>query len=334
MTYPTGTIVGDRYEILRPLGSGGMAIVYLAVDIKNRDFKVALKVFHPNIVRSAEARERFRNEINAAYRVPHKNVVQVFEFFDDDNLFAFTMEYAELGDLYGIASKHGIPVPLVEDILLQVASGLNAIHEQGVVHRDLKPENIMVCSNNIYKISDFGVARLTGFETPTLSGHIVGTPRYVSPEYVANGKCDHRSDIFALGFMAFELLSGYAPYPEHQSEVLSKDRYQRILKKSLPEELSTNNPELCLIVERALAIQLSDRYQGADELISDLQALKSNTPLSLKTVRFGKLQKSFTGRKTTKRALTEAKQEILAEPWIRIANLLFALGLFLILALN
>ncbi|RMD87581.1 MAG: serine/threonine protein kinase, partial [Candidatus Dadabacteria bacterium] len=210
--FEPGTIFGQRYEIIRCLGSGGMGVVYLACDTEYRDFLVALKLLYPGIVDSPEARERFRNEIVASYRVNHKNVVRAFEYFDSDEYQAYAMEYIAGGDLAdlmeGISPDNPLPEKKIADILFQISSGLNAIHSQGILHRDLKPENILLTPDGVVKINDFGVARLKGSITLTAVGAMVGTPKYVSPEYIESGHCDQRSDIYAVGIIGYELLTG------------------------------------------------------------------------------------------------------------------------------
>ena len=320
MQYQPGTVIGDRYRIERLLGFGGMAQVYLAQDTNDDSFQVALKVFQASTAHSAEARERFRTEINAAYRVPHPNVIQVYEFFDENQTFAFAMEYACGGDLYHFVKENSFSPEKVEELIYQVAHGLKAIHEQGVIHRDLKPENIMLSEHNqVFKISDFGVARLLGRSAPTNSSHVVGTPRYVSPEYVSHGQCDHRSDIFALGFLAFELLAGRGPYPDHQGDVLSRDRYQQLLRRNLPREYLKRYRSLALIVERCLCVSPEQRYQSADELIHDLELVRAGLQLSEATLELESEIKRFHNRDTA-RILKVAGVDLRDFSWVGLLD--------------
>lgn len=293
MSFGAGTIVGERYLLVKPLGSGGMATVYRAQSVSDPSFQVALKVFHPGIIRSAEAKDRYRTEILAAYRVPHENVIQVYEFFDEGDLFAFAMEYADNGDLFARLERGLVPEGEVLDIMYQVAAGLSAIHDADVVHRDLKPENIMMTKEGRVKISDFGVARMAGIQTPTQSGHIVGTPRYVSPEYVVTGNCDKRSDIFALGFIAFEMLTKKPPFPEHTGEVLSRRRYDPAQRTLISQCYADCSDELELIIERSLALSLTRRYQSAEQICEDIDRLWNREPLSKETLDFAKRRQAF-----------------------------------------
>jgi eukaryotic-like serine/threonine-protein kinase len=338
MYYETGTIIGNRYKIMRVLGSGGMATVYSAMSVADPDFKVALKIFYPGIVRSAESKDRFRTELLASYRVPHENVVQVYEFFDDDNIFAFALELVDGGDLFSRLERGPLSESEVLKIIVQVASGLRAIHDADIIHRDLKPENILLNSAGKVKISDFGVARLTGLRTPTQSGNIVGTPRYVSPEYVITGKCDHRSDIFALGFMAFEMLTKKTPFPDHEQEILSRKRFDPTYRTFLKDCHVEYSEEFEAIVERMLSISMERRYQKAEDIIEDIQQHEEGKPLTPETINFAKRAKGqFT--EDWKRINTgkysfgtpEAYSDV---SWISITNLCLVLCLIAIITLK
>jgi serine/threonine-protein kinase len=285
MYFNPQSIIGKKYKIVKAIGAGGMATVYAAESLSDPSFKVALKVFYPGIIKSAEAKDRFRNEVLAAYRVPHENVIQIYECFDEDNLFAFSQELADGGDLFQRLQQGPINQKTTLKIIHQITSGLQAIHESSVIHRDIKPENILMTKSGIAKISDFGVARLTGINTPTQVGHIVGTPRYVSPEYVATGKCDQRTDIFALGILAFEMLTGKLPFPDHTSEVLSNNRFVANKRTSLQDCQIECSKELELIIERCLAINPDERYQTAQDMIDDIEHLYAGKSLAPQTLK-------------------------------------------------
>lgn len=268
-----GTNLGGRYEVIRSIGAGGMGAVYLACDTRYRDFFVALKVLYPGIIKTKESRERFRNEIVASYRVNHINIVRAFEYFDEDDFQAYAMEYVDGGDLAEKMNGGKLSWVVATNILKQIAAGLEAIHAQGVVHRDLKPENILLTKAGIVKISDFGVARLRGSITLTQAGAMVGTPKYVSPEYVETGECDHRGDIYALGVMAFELLTGESPFRSDTKVSLMLERFNIDLTK-LQEIGPDCPPALIKIVTKALSVSLEGRYQSAKQLWEDLDALE------------------------------------------------------------
>lgn len=264
-----GSLLGGRYEIIRPIGAGGMGAVYLACDVRYRDFLVAIKILYPGVIKTKESRERFRNEIVASYRVNHLNIVRAFEYFDEERVQAYAMEYVDGGDLAETMKAGPMPSEETTKILKQIAAGLQAIHAQGIIHRDLKPENILLSKEGVVKISDFGVARLRGSITLTQAGAMVGTPKYVSPEYVETGECDHRGDIYAIGVIGYELLSGVSPFKAESKVSLMLERFS--IKVDELRELVPGCPEVLLrVIERCLKVSVNERYQTAQELWSDL----------------------------------------------------------------
>ena len=265
-----GSLFAGRYEIIRRLGAGGMGAVYLACDPADRDFKVALKLLYPGTIQSNQARERFRNEITASYRIKHPNVVQAYEYFDAEDVQAYAMEYVDGGDLLDRLREGPMAPYEALDVLTQLASALEAIHKAGIVHRDLKPENIMISRKGVVKIADFGVARLKGANTLTQAGSMVGTPKYLAPEYVETGECDGRGDIFAVGVMGYELISGASPFGKDFKPSNVLDR----LKMHIPplQEVAPQCPAgLAKIVEKAMSLRLLERYRSANDLRVDLE---------------------------------------------------------------
>jgi serine/threonine protein kinase len=278
----SGALFAHRYEIVRLIGAGGMGAVYLGMEPRQRDFYVALKVLYPGVIKNAESRERFRNEIVASYRVNHRNVVRAYEFFDQDGYYAYAMEYVDGGDL---AQRMGTPEsPRRFDtteaihILYQIACGLEAIHAAGIVHRDLKPENILLTNQGIAKISDFGVARLRGAVSLTAVGAMVGTPKYLSPEYVESGECDHRGDIYAAGLIAYELLAGVSPFRSISRVSILMERFKLDLAE-MDQRIEHISPDLRKIIRKSLALDPSERYQSAAQLRYDLDLLSSGQPV-------------------------------------------------------
>ncbi|MBX7136516.1 MAG: serine/threonine protein kinase [Oligoflexia bacterium] len=268
-----GIEFGGRYTILNPIGAGGMGAVYVARDNSHPEFLVALKVLYPGVIKTREARERFRSEIVASYRLNHPNIVRAYEYFDQQDLQAYAMEYIDGGDLFQRMKEGPMGATEVIRIMKQVASALAAIHAEGIVHRDLKPENILMTKKGSVKVTDFGVARMKDSSTLTQAGAMVGTPKYLSPEYVETGECDHRGDIYALGVIGYEMISGASPFRSDSKVSLMVERLRtdfppvRRVAKHCP-------PGLAGIIERAMAVNIHKRYQSAAELVADLELIE------------------------------------------------------------
>lgn len=275
-----GSLFGGRYEVIKHLGAGGMGAVYLACDPRHRDFLVALKILYPGVIKTEETRVRFRNEIVASYRVNHRNIVRAYEYFDEAHYQAYAMEYVDGGDLLQRMQDGPLPIGLCIDVLKQVAEGLGAVHAEGICHRDLKPENILLTKKGVVKITDFGVARLKGAEGLTQAGAMVGTPKYVAPEYIETGESDHRGDIFALGVIAYEMLTGASPFREESRTALMVERFHNEVTP-LIEQRPDCPARLVEIVEKAMKVRLSERYQNAEELVSDLSLIQEGAPVTL-----------------------------------------------------
>ncbi|MCB0318281.1 MAG: serine/threonine protein kinase [Bdellovibrionales bacterium] len=268
-----GSLFGDRYQITQLVGAGGMGAVYLARHPEDPSKKIAIKVLYPGKVGDFESRERFKNEINALMKVSHPNVVKAYEYFDRDDLQAYVMEFVDSGDLLD-RMKQG-PLGLKQSVLYlkQIISGLYAVHSAGIIHRDLKPDNILVTSEEVIKLSDFGVARLRGAATLTLVGTMVGTPKYLSPEYVETGNCDHRGDIFAAGVIAYEMISGISPYRSATKVSIIVERLKDEVK-SLEEIIPGCPISLSELVSKAMAIDVNRRYQSALNMLADLEKIE------------------------------------------------------------
>lgn len=278
ITLEAGTLFAGRYEVIRRLGAGGMGAVYLACDPNDREFKVALKLLYPGAIQSSKARERFRNEITASYRIKHPNVVRAYEYFDAEDVQAFAMEYIDGGDLLERLRDGRMAWSDALEILKQLASALEAIHKAGIVHRDLKPENIMLTRTGQVKITDFGVARLRDSRTLTNAGSMVGTPKYLAPEYVETGECDGRGDIFALGVIGYELISGQSPFGKDFKPRNVLDR----LKMQIPQlhEIAPDCPDdLSNIVHKSMSLKVLERYQSASALLNDIARFEDGSAL-------------------------------------------------------
>jgi serine/threonine-protein kinase len=270
-----GRVVASRYEILEPLGRGGMGVVYKVHD-RMLDEPAALKILRPDLQGSAEAERRFRREIKLARKVRHKNVCAIHEYGDKDGLRFICMECVEGVDLREIIRKRGpLPVPEALEVAAQVADGLQAIHELGIVHRDLKTANIMRDAKGLVRLMDFGIAKLVDSHTlATASGSVVGTPEYMSPEQALGAKPDLRNDVYALGIVLFEILTGDVPF--------RADTPVATMMKHIHEPPPLDEPRARGIPQRvrhllshALAKDPAERLPSAEAATAALRQLRS-----------------------------------------------------------
>lgn len=270
-----GTVIAGRYEVVKCLGAGSMGLVYAC---RHRDLSghlVGVKVLFPEVARDKIAAARFRNEIFASYGVSHPNVVRAYEYIRDGDLVAYTMEYVGGGDLadrLGKTDEHPIPLHEIIRVLSQMCAGVQAIHDAGIVHRDLKPENILLTKEGNVKIADFGIARTGHGPKLTEHGGVVGTIDYVSPEYMLNSQVDWRSDIYAVGILGYEMLTGSSPFQGDSvyATITKRLKTDPALPSSIRKECPSMLDEIIL---RAMARDPEQRYQSAAQMFRDLQSL-------------------------------------------------------------
>lgn len=273
-----------RYEILYELGKGSMGIVYKAVD-PLIDRTVAIKTINFNLSGDEIAGfvERFNREAKSAGRLNHPNIVTIYDVGKTGDTAFIAMEHLEGQDLKEIIAGQIMPPERIAEIAAQIADGLAFAHDNGVVHRDIKPANIMVLRNDVVKIMDFGIA-MTSSGSQTIAGTILGSPKYMSPEQVSGIVVDGRSDIFSLGAILYEMLTGRAVFGRGSSSSLTSIMYQVV--NEMPELPVKVNPAIPAafdyIVSKALAKKPEDRYQGAREMADDLRNFrKLNIPVPL-----------------------------------------------------
>jgi serine/threonine-protein kinase len=266
-----------RYEIISELGQGAMGVVYKATD-PLIDRVVAIKTINLGLAldEKEEYEGRFYQEAKAAGRLSHPNIVTIFDLGKSDDVAYIAMEFLqgkELRDILDDGEK--MPVERVLDVVNQVALGLAYAHEHGVVHRDVKPSNIMVASDGHVKITDFGIARMESSSVRTQTGMVLGSPKYMSPEQVLGRLIDQRSDIFSLGVVLYEMLTGKPPF---FGENVNAIMYQTLNSiPSPPGSLNSNVPDMLnYIVAKALAKGLDDRYQNAKVLAEDLRSCRES----------------------------------------------------------
>jgi len=261
-----------RYEILSELGKGAMGVVYQARDpLLERIVAIKTVNLAMDPAEMAEYEARFYQEAKAAGGLNHPNIVTIYDIGRSGNVAFMAMEFLEGQELRALlAPGRPLPVEQVLSIAAQAAEGLAFAHEHGVVHRDIKPANLMVVRDGLVKIMDFGIARMRSSDVLTQTGVVMGSPKYMSPEQVAGKRADHGSDIFSLGVVIYEMLTGQAPF---QGENMTAIMLQTL--NFAPEPASRLNPEvpavLDFIVAKTLAKKLEDRYQGARELAADLR---------------------------------------------------------------
>lgn len=226
LRYKEGDVLDGRYVVECPLGQGTSGLVLLCRDRMLGGLKVALKLVPQSICARPVAAARFAREVRAGFRVRHSNVVRIYDLVWTSEILGYTMEALEAGSVQALLEQTGpLPQERVGDILLQVSSGLTALHAAGIIHRDLKPANVFVDRDGLVKIGDLGVAYFgpqqgtpllvtdsTMSKRLTSRGDIVGTPEYISPEYIESGSVDERSDLYALGVIGYELLTGNLPF--------------------------------------------------------------------------------------------------------------------------
>jgi putative nucleotidyltransferase with HDIG domain len=264
-----GWVLASRYEILSPLGTGGMGTVYKARD-RVLDEIVALKVLRPEIAFDPDMTRRFQLEIKLARRVTHKNVCRIHEYGEDAGLRYLSMEFIAGTNLRQVLLAQGglLPEGAIE-VALEIAAGLTAIHEVGVIHRDLKTPNIMLDSRGVIRLMDFGIAKAWGQSQGTGTGLIVGTPEYMSPEQATGGNLDFRSDLYALGIVIFELFTGNVPF--------HGDSPMATLYKQVHEDPPLDGPHgevlpkvVVPLLRKALAKDPAERYASVAELSAAL----------------------------------------------------------------
>ncbi len=266
-----GTILGGRYEILQTIGEGGMGAVYKAGD-RELGRTVALKVIRPELASDPNILQRFKQEILLASRVTDRNIIRIYDLGDADGVKFITMEFVEGDDLRHLLHRQGkLPAAEAVDLMEQVVSGLRAAHRVGIIHRDLKPGNIMRATDGRVLVMDFGLARSLEGDGMTRTGTMLGTMEYMSPEQAQAKDLDARSDIFTVGLILYELLTGIMPY---QAESAIASLLKRTQQRAIPiSDIDKNVPGvLSNIVSKCLEREPALRYQSADELLNDLRA--------------------------------------------------------------
>jgi len=274
-----GVLFGGRYEILSVLGQGGMGAVYKARD-RELDRLIALKVIRPELATDPAILLRFKQELILSRNITHKNVVRIYDLGEADGIRFISMEYVDGEDLRTILRRQGKFSPKEAiAVVEQVCRALDSAHSEGVIHRDLKPQNIMRDKHGRIVVMDFGLARSLGDSGMTQTGAIVGTLEYMSPEQALGSTLDQRSDIFSVGLIFYELLTGRAPYEADTAIASLMKRTREDARAASDVDVSVPK-SLSAIVSRCLEREPANRYHSAVELLQQLTTWEANPHIS------------------------------------------------------
>jgi serine/threonine protein kinase/Tfp pilus assembly protein PilF len=291
----TGSTFAKRYQIIEELGKGGMGKVYKVFD-QEVQAKMALKLIKPEISADKNTIDRFRNELKIARDVSHKNICRMYDLGREAGSYFITMEYVSGEDLKSfIRRSRQLVVGTAIFIAKQVCDGLAEAHRVGVVHRDLKPSNIMIDKEGNAKIMDFGIARSISVKGITGAGVMIGTPEYMSPEQVEGKEVDQRSDIYSLGIILYEMLTGQVPFEGDTplsvavKQKTETPRNPRTINPQVPEDLSGT-------ILKCLEKEKEKRYQTAGDLLADLEKIEKGIPTAERII---PRKERFTSREIT-----------------------------------
>jgi len=268
-----------NYRILKELGKGGMGVVYKAHQL-SLGRPVAMKVLPTHLTSDPSFVKRFQNEARAIAKLNHPNIVQIYDIGHEDDIHYYTMEFIEGPTLDEMIYKEGfLSSDRTLTIISQVSKALQYAHSQGIVHRDIKPSNIMIAKSGRVKVTDFGLALQQRTTRLTVDGGIVGTPEYMSPEQAGGRTATAQSDIYSLGVVAYELLTGAVPF-EGESPLMvlnkiqnSEPQWPRAVNPGLPIEFEN-------IIRKMMAKDPADRYSSCQELLQDTQRIRLGQPVS------------------------------------------------------
>jgi serine/threonine protein kinase len=270
-----GKIIGNRYEVLEKIGIGGMATVYKAKDnILKRN--VAVKVLRDEFTTDEEFIKRFNTEAQAAASLTHPNIVSIYDVGHEDNLYFIVMELIQGKTLKQIITEDGVlPWKWSINIAIQIASALEIAHKNNIVHRDIKPHNIIITEDGVAKVTDFGIAKAVSNSTITAFGTTIGSVHYFSPEHARGGYTDAKSDIYSLGVVMYEMMTGRVPFDADTPVSIALKHMQE--KPVEPIKLNPSIPyAVNKIIMKAMQKEVALRYSSATEMLKDLNAALKN----------------------------------------------------------
>ena len=284
-------ILADRYQLLEQIGQGGMAIVYRALDLRT-GHSVAVKLLRPDLAQNMEYVNRFQREAQAASKMTHHNIVNLLDVGMDGESRYLVMEYVPGKTLKQLIQENGkIPPDTAISITIRILSALQHAHDNGIIHRDIKPQNILVDETGIVKVADFGIARIANTQTLTQSDIVMGSVHYFSPEQASGQGTDIRSDIYSVGVVLYEMLTGRLPFDGENQVAIA---YQHL--HATPTPITELAPEVSPMVAHVCMVAMSkkpgNRYQSAREMASELRLAQEGSnevmqhhPLETRTYR-------------------------------------------------
>lgn len=270
-----GRVLGNRYEIVEKIGGGGMALVYKAkCNLLNR--YVAIKILRQEFINDDEFISKFRRESQAAASLSHHNIVNIYDVGSEDNIYYIVMEYIKgetLKEL--IKSKGKLTSKETLEISIQIAEALKHAHNNQIVHRDIKPHNILITNDGRVKVTDFGIARAASSSTVTNTSDVLGSVHYFSPEQARGGYTDAKSDIYSLGIVMYEMITGTVPFKGESPISVALKHIQEDIRP--PKELDDSIPDnLDKIIRKAVQKDQSLRYNSSEEILSDMKKVMTN----------------------------------------------------------
>ena len=271
-----GKVIGSRYEIIQKVGNGGMAIVYKARDMVLNRF-VAVKVLRDEFTTDEEFIKRFETEAQSAARLTHANIVSIYDVGVDNGIYFIVMELIQGKTLKEIIVEEGGPLPWKwsVNVAIQIASALEVAHRNNIIHRDIKPHNIIITEDGVAKVTDFGIAKAVSNSTITAFGKTIGSVHYFSPEHARGGYTDAKSDLYSLGVVMYEMLTGRVPFDADTPVSVALKHMQETPEE--PIEINPNIPEaINQIIMKALKKEPELRYQTATEMLEDLKMALKN----------------------------------------------------------